>query len=166
MPFKTTYATAAATYDNYIRDTVKFTYPIQTIYKDHNDNYIAILKDGTELDVTQRLSNAGHTLIEDSEGNQMAVTGEHRLMSAEQYHKTGKNSTLINDENNKKDRQISTGEVIFKQSATLQSGLSGEPFPPEKSFRQKKRQAMLKILPNQLSLKRDNQQRLHYFSNV
>ena len=114
---------AAATYDNYIRDTVKFTYPIQTIYKDQNDNYIAILKDGTELDVTQRLSNAGHTLIEDSEGNQMAVTGDHRLMSAEQYHKTGKNSTLLKNDSQAKDKQIAaSGEVIFKPSGNQQYG--------------------------------------------
>ena len=113
---------AAATYDNYIRDTVKFTYPIQTIYKDQNDNYIAVLADGTELDVTQRLSNAGHTLIEDSEGNQMAVTGDHRLMSAEQYHKTGKDNTLIKSDNERKDKQIAAGVVVFKPSGNQQYG--------------------------------------------
>ena len=114
---------AAATYDNYIRDTVKFTYPIQTIYKDQNDNYIAVLADGTELDVTQRLSNAGHTLIEDSEGNQMAVTGDHRLMSAEQYHKTGKNNTLLKNDSQAKDKQIAAGgDVIFKPSGNQQYG--------------------------------------------
>ena len=113
---------AAATYDNYIRDTVKFNYPIQTIYKDQNDNYIAVLADGTELDVTQRLSNAGHTLIEDSEGNQMAVTGDHRLMSAEQYHKTGKDNTLIKSDNERKDKQIAAGVVVFKPSGNQQYG--------------------------------------------
>jgi|GEM_PF-7124160 len=103
IPFQNT---ATVFYDNSIRDTLKLSYAIQTIYKDQNDNYIAILKDGTEKDVTPLLANAGRTMVEDAKGNKMVVTSDHRLMSAEQYHRTGKNSTLINDENNKKDRQI------------------------------------------------------------
>ena len=114
--------TATVFYDNSIRDTLKLSYAVQTIYKDQNDNYIAVLSDGTEKDVTPLLANAGRTMVEDAEGNKMVVTSDHRLMSAEQYHRTGKNSTLIKDENNKKDRQISTGEVFFKPSESQQFG--------------------------------------------
>ena len=109
--------TATVFYDNSIRDTLKLSYAVQTIYKDQNDNYIAVLSDGTEKDVTPLLANAGRTMVEDAEGNKMVVTSDHRLMSAEQYHKTGKNSTLISNDNNVKDRQIATGEVVFSPSS-------------------------------------------------
>ncbi|MCQ2375522.1 MAG: hypothetical protein MJ069_06460 [Salinivirgaceae bacterium] len=109
--------TATVFYDNSIRDTLKLSYTVQTIYKDQNDNYIAVLQDGTEKNVTPLLANAGRTMVEDAEGNKMVVTSDHRLMSAEQYHNTGKNSTLIKNDNERKDKQIAAGEVVFSPSS-------------------------------------------------
>ena len=114
---------ANATFDNTVRDTIKLGYAVQTIYKDENGRYIAILEDGSEHDLTQDLSTANKTMIEDSQGNKMVVTGDQQLMSAEQYHNTGKNNTLIKSDNERKDKQIAaSGDVIFKPSGNQQYG--------------------------------------------
>ncbi|MBR2771056.1 MAG: hypothetical protein IKD78_03445, partial [Bacteroidales bacterium] len=114
---------ANATFDNSISDTIKLGYAVQTIYKDENGRYIAILEDGSEHDLTQDLSTANKTMVEDSQGNKMVVTGDQQLMSAEQYHNTGKNSTLLKNDSQAKDKQIAAGgDVIFKPSESQQFG--------------------------------------------
>ncbi len=114
---------ANATFDNSISDTIKLGYAVQTIYKDENGRYIAILEDGSEHDLTQDLSTANKTMVEDSQGNKMVVTGDQQLMSAEQYHNTGKNNTLLKNDSQAKDKQIAaSGEVIFKPSGNQQYG--------------------------------------------
>lgn len=108
---------ANATFDNSISDTIKLGYAIQTIYKDENGRYIAILEDGSEHDLTQDLSTANKTMVEDSQGNKMVVTGDQQLMSAEQYHNTGKNNTLLKNDSQAKDKQIAaSGDVVFMPS--------------------------------------------------
>ena len=114
---------ANATFDNTVRDTIKLGYAVQTIYKDENGRYIAILEDGSEHDLTQDLSTANKTMVEDSQGNKMVVTGDQQLMSAEQYHNTGKNNTLLKNDSQTKDKQIAaSGDVIFKPSESQQFG--------------------------------------------
>ena len=114
---------ANATFDNSISDTIKLGYAVQTIYKDENGRYIAILEDGSEHDLTQDLSTANKTMVEDSQGNKMVVTGDQQLMSAEQYHNTGKNNTLIKSDNERKDKQIAaSGDVVFMPSSAQTYG--------------------------------------------
>ncbi len=107
---------ATVTYDNSIRDTVMLVDAIQTIYKDEEGHYQAVLDNGEVKDVTTQLENKGRTLITDSEGNQMVLTSDHQIMSTEQYKATGKNNTLISNSNSEKDKQVSTGKVTFAKA--------------------------------------------------
>ncbi|SDD26573.1 hypothetical protein, partial [Williamwhitmania taraxaci] len=112
-----------------IKDTVKVTETITSIYVNAGDSVIAVTigADGTvhEVVINNDAGDLGQTLITGPNGEEFVVTRDGDVMGVDEYKHTGGNDRKMDDYNKDKETHLSATQVAFTASPNQKYGFDG-----------------------------------------